>query len=88
MDVNTKLSDNNVVLKFKVGDLVTSEFYSDDSHVVRNITRIDSNVDTGSTVRIWATDGGICDCCNKRRSKSIDGVDGYWFLPENPVQQQ
>ena len=81
MHANTKLSSKEVVKCFKVGSIVRSEFYENDSHVLRVITKIEENADTGSGRRIWASDGELCSCCKRPLSKPINGVDGSWFLP-------
>ena len=80
MHANTKLSDKNTVKFFKVGSVVRSEYYENDSYVLRVITKIEE-ADTGSGRRIWADAGEICYCCKRPLSKPIDGVDGAWFLP-------
>lgn len=81
MDKNTKLSSKEIALSLKVGDSVTTEYYPADRNVIRTITKIENDADTGSTVRIWASEGGVCECCNKARSKPVPGVDGGWFFP-------
>lgn len=81
MRINTKLSNKKIAKSISVGDLVTSEFYDHDAHVKRTVTRVEHDVSTETTVRIWADDGGVCPCCNRPLSKSIDGVDGAWFIP-------
>ena len=81
MHANTKLSSKEVAKSFKVGDIVTSEYHENDYSVKRVITRIEIDPDTGTGVRIWASDGGKCDCCGRILSKPIYGVDGAWFLP-------
>jgi hypothetical protein len=81
MHSKTKLSSKATAKKFTVGDLVTSEFFEGDRDVIREILRIEKDCDTESTVRIWASDGGLCECCSKFRSRPISGVDGAWMLP-------
>ena len=77
----TKLSKKDVVLSIAVGDLVTTEYFECDAHVKRKVIKVENSANTGSTVRIWADDGGRCRCCNRPLSKPIDGVDGAWFIP-------
>ena len=81
MHANTKLSTKEVVKRFKVGDIVTSEYHENDYSVKRIITKIEIDPDTGTGIRIWASDGGKCDCCGRILSKPINGADGAWFLP-------
>ena len=76
-----KISTKEVVNSFKVGSIVRSEFYENDSHVLRVITKIEENAGTESGRRIWASAGEVCACCHRSFSKPIDGVDGAWFLP-------
>ena len=80
MNSNIKLSAKEVVKSFRVGSIVRSEYYENDSHVLRVITKIEE-ADTESGRRIWASAGEVCCCCNRAFSKPIDGVDGEWFLP-------
>jgi len=77
------LSSKEVVHSFKVGDLVTTELYIQDKDVIRTITKIEYNSNTGSGITIWADNGGICPCCNRAPSIDTGGVDGAWFLPAN-----
>jgi hypothetical protein len=81
MEEDIRLSSLEVVLSFKVGDKVTTDFYGEDKQVVRKITNIEHNTGTSSTVKISADDGGVCKCCNRPLSKPIYGIDGFWFFP-------
>jgi len=81
MNKNQKMPTKKTILNFKVGDKVTTPFYRDDEYVVRTITRIEDDIDTGSTRMIWADDGGKCECCERPFSKSTPGIDGAWFIP-------
>lgn len=81
MHANTKLSSAAIAKTIAVGDKVTTAFYEDATHVVRTVTKVEHDADTGTTVRIWADDGGACECCNRPLSKSINGADGAWFIP-------
>ncbi len=83
MKTDTKLTNKAVAQSLKIGDRVTTAYYSKDANVIRDITQIQYNVDTGSTVMVWATNGGVCKCCNRPLSKPITGIDGAWFIPED-----
>ena len=78
-----KLSSKKTALSIAVGDKVTTEFIYEDRHVIRTVTRVEHGATTGSTVRIWAGNGGLCDCCGRPLSRAIEGVDGAWFIPVN-----
>ncbi len=76
-----RLSDIKTAKNLKVGDTVTSDYHEGDEHVPRTITKIEHNTNTGTTVRVWADDGGLCKCCNRPLSKKIQGVCGAWLIP-------
>lgn len=72
---------NHNVKAMKVGDLVRSDFDVDSKAVVRRITRIERDKRCGSGYRVWADAGECCEACKRPFAKSIDGIDGAWFLP-------
>jgi len=71
-----------IVRKFKVGDLVTTDFDIDHKTLVRKITRIEKNEEYGSGYKIWADGGCPCPCCGRTFAEPINGVDGAWFVPK------
>lgn len=87
-NLRNKLRDpaNQYLKKLKVGDLVTTTFYPQESHVVRRIIYIENTNDTGSGFAIGVVNVvPKCRCCN-RPYQSIDGtIDGSWFQPLPPV---
>jgi len=87
MYANTRLLDQKTVLSIVVGDSVTTEYFPEDANIKRTVTRVDYNCNTGSTIRIWASDGDTCACCNRPLSKPVNGVDGAWFLPVMPDEE-
>ena len=76
-----RTTDSKTIKKLKVGDKVMSDYDMDHADTVRTITEVEHNADTGSTVRIWANGGDPCPCCGREPAKSINGVDGAWFIP-------
>jgi hypothetical protein len=68
---------------FKVGDLVTSDFYRDNAKLVRKITSVRRDESCGSGWRASADGGEICPHCG-RSEKPIHAVDSPWFVPVKP----
>jgi len=78
-----RLSTPETARALKVGDVVTTDYIEADRHVRRVITAVHPDEQCSSGVRVYASDGGLCECCQRPLSKTIDGVDGLWFLPVN-----
>lgn len=65
----------------KVGDKVTSDFYPDEAHLIRNITSIYGDTDCGSGRRASVSGGIPCKLCKVSPGRMIRGVDAAWFIP-------
>ncbi len=74
-----KLNRNS--LKLYVGQLVTTEYHSSTSTVIRKITRIRKDLDCGSGLRVSADGGEPCPTCKRTPAACINGIDGAWFIP-------
>jgi len=69
---------------FKIGDEVTSKFFTNEADIVRKITSCFKDVECGSDWRAAADGGKRCHCCKKVLGEPIvgidgDGVDAAWF---------
>lgn len=65
--------------KFKVGDLVTTDFYRDEKRVKRRITKVEPTPSTASKWFASADDGGRCGTCGRPLGRPIHAVDASWF---------
>ena len=67
----------------KVGDKVTSDFYSSESSVVRTLTNISPNKGYGSGYVASADGGEACSHCGAVNGRPINNVDAAWFISVN-----
>lgn len=65
----------------KVGDKVTTDYWSGSAHVVRTVTRVSARASAEYGSGFWASvDGGAaCPTCGVTPSKPIEAVDSGWF---------
>lgn len=64
---------------FAVGDLVTTEYYSDSKSVVRRVIEIEEDPSYGSGYLASADGGSPCQSCGRPFAKEIHKVDADWF---------
>lgn len=74
---------------FKVGDKVSSDFYKEESDIVRTVTYIEEDKRCGSGYRVRADGGEPCPCCKRLPGRPIggtfdEGVDSAWFTLVQP----
>lgn len=71
---------NNDTPPFKIGDLVTSDFYRKDAAVVRRVTEVRRAPHPTQTDWLVAADAGAgCPTCGVNSARSIYAVDSAWF---------
>lgn len=77
------MSSNKHPELLKIGDKVTSDFYLEESKVIRTLTCIKKDSSCGSGYRASADAGEKCPCCGKFEGKPIGsrhhGIDAAWF---------
>lgn len=73
--------------ELKVGDKITTDFHYGEEGVVRTITEIYDNVQTGSRRGIVADAGEPCPCCGRpfgtpvcASGGSKSYIDAYWAV--------
>lgn len=64
---------------FKVGDLVTTDFYPDEHDVVRRVTSALRMPGFGSGWAVSADGGEVCSACGRRGGTPVENLDSTWF---------
>jgi len=64
---------------FKIGDKVTSNFFSDELETIRTVTRVVKSSIYGTGYGVSSDGGKLCGECKRSLSKPITNVDSGWF---------
>lgn len=67
---------------FKVGDKVTTDFYTDEADVVRTVMSVRRYANCTSGFLVVADGGEPCVCCGHRPGTPTpgpNGIDSTWF---------
>lgn len=64
---------------FKIGDKVTTKYYSEQSNIIRTVLRVTKSKAFGSGYGLTVDGGKACKCCGLRPGDSIKNIDSSWF---------